>query len=1034
MKDESSPKTILHLSDTQFGKNHVFGVRSENPYDTLLIRLTEDIGKLKRKYALQPDCVVLTGDLVEWGMPSEFKQMTAFLEGLCDFLTLGRERIIVIPGNHDINRSACQAYVHRCAAEETTANEPFWPKWSAYAAFFTDFYRDVPRYTFTETTPWTLFELPELKMVFAGINSTLKESHRAEDHYGWVGEPQLNWFAEKMQNYIDRGWMRLGAIHHNIRRGPTRDDENLRDAAVLTDILSPYINLFLHGHTHDGKIDWLNPVTPILTAGSAAVNIRARPKEIANQYQIIQFWPNKVKVWGRGFVQDKQHWAGDNRVDPEGDQWWYEYPVLFERIDEASDSNTLTQNAQNAFSDSVLEALQQHQIVAFLMQDHVQKGLICHGIEDRLQKHFGEDHFWRLKPLYSPDSDIDSYFQHLGDQLKQSPVKDATEFEDRLFKAISTPSDRQAVCLLVAGFDSGCESGRKRLAGILRSLASHQNLYIVVTGGKNLAEHIYAEGDMSLLNSAFVMPFPEISQNAVVEQYQQLYPNHAALSEQAAEALLSISGGHPELLNESLRYWQQLDGAASLTIAEQKAQTEAMLSESQFLKSVFLPLEKEVQNRAALVEYLNQAVIHAAYPYTADVLLNDLYWRNLLKYEKIDGCMCLVWRGEVLRKVGLSILQPEVTAEAPTPCPDLQELQISHYFCLDNISLSDLQQKKEIYIVGENGDGKTLFLQAVLLALKGNEDIGTISDYTKKTKHVMQLSAMDEHGKEYHYHINDTVKPGSNYDPVFAYGTHRDRQDSGNKQGHAYLTLFDREGYLYDPVTWLQWLDYKESKGEFDHIGTSAAKALIIELLDHNIDNISISTKNVMFSERGYPVTLDILSEGYRSTIIWTCDLVQRLSVSQPDVKSIQDFSGIVLIDEIDLHLHPKWQYQIVRKIRRWFPKIQFIMTTHSPIVILGSSDQAVFYKLYKEEGKTKLSRPITNIKNMMANLVVTSPLFNGESARPVESNDDNVDTSDDYLYSIIRQQIAKRIKANKGITEQEVWDLVSAALNEEDK
>jgi len=54
--------------------------------------------------------------------------------------------------------------------------------------------------------------------------------------------------------------------------------------------------------------------------------------------------------------------------------------------------------------------------------------------------------------------------------------------------------------------------------------------------------------------------------------------------------------------------------------------------------------------------------------------------------------------------------------------PYLKSISIKDYFCIEDIQLDDLQAKKEIYIVGENGDGKTLFLQALTLALKQNED------------------------------------------------------------------------------------------------------------------------------------------------------------------------------------------------------------------------------------------------------------------------------------------------------------------------
>ena len=75
--------------------------------------------------------------------------------------------------------------------------------------------------------------MPELRVVVAGQNSTMAESHRDDDHYGWVGEHQLKWFADRLAGYRAKGWLRLAAVHHNVVRGAVLDEENLRDADDL---------------------------------------------------------------------------------------------------------------------------------------------------------------------------------------------------------------------------------------------------------------------------------------------------------------------------------------------------------------------------------------------------------------------------------------------------------------------------------------------------------------------------------------------------------------------------------------------------------------------------------------------------------------------------------------------------------------------------------------------------------------------------------------------------------------------------------
>ena len=76
------------------------------------------------------------------------------------------------------------------------------------------------------------------------------------------------------------------------------------------------------------------------------------------------------------------------------------------------------------------------------------------------------------------------------------------------------------------------------------------------------------------------------------------------------------------------------------------------------------------------------------------------------------------------------------------------------------------------------------------------------------------------------------------------------------------------------------------------------------------------------------------LSDGERSFIALICDLGRRLSLANPELQNPLEGAGVVLIDEIELHLHPKWQLEIAEKLRTIFPNIQFIVTTHSPFIL----------------------------------------------------------------------------------------------------
>lgn len=91
--------------------------------------------------------------------------------------------------------------------------------------------------------------------------------------------------------------------------------------------------------------------------------------------------------------------------------------------------------------------------------------------------------------------------------------------------------------------------------------------------------------------------------------------------------------------------------------------------------------------------------------------------------------------------------------------------------------------------------------------------------------------------------------------------------------------------------------------------------------------------------------TLDInqLSDGEKCMLSMVGDLARRLSIANPSLENPLYGNGIVLIDEIDLHLHPQWEATIVEKLEKTFPKCQFIVTTHSPLVLSRLEPENIF-------------------------------------------------------------------------------------------
>jgi predicted ATP-binding protein involved in virulence len=85
------------------------------------------------------------------------------------------------------------------------------------------------------------------------------------------------------------------------------------------------------------------------------------------------------------------------------------------------------------------------------------------------------------------------------------------------------------------------------------------------------------------------------------------------------------------------------------------------------------------------------------------------------------------------------------------------------------------------------------------------------------------------------------------------------------------------------------------------------------------------------------------LSQGEKSLMALVGDIARRLAMMNPKLDNPLLGKGIILIDEIDMHLHPQWQRSIIQRLQTTFPNCQFILTTHSPLVISDTQNILVY-------------------------------------------------------------------------------------------
>ena len=373
----------------------------------------------------------------------------------------------------------------------------------------------------------------------------------------------------------------------------------------------------------------------------------------------------------------------------------------------------------------------------------------------------------------------------------------------------------------------------------------------------------------------------------------------------------------------------------------------------------------------------------------------------------------------------LNILEQDITKEKNKDIEKeeiliIKDIKIENFFSIKKLKLDNLEDKKEIYILGENGDGKTLLLQAIAIALKGTQKDG--QEKFREIKDEFNLNIQDTSGNI--FNADET----NIYKNMFAYGANRNNNCQSNKDEAGYLTLFDNSLDLKDPISWLTNLEHSELRGDINVLSLNEAKSMIQSLLNRDVVIDIISPTEITFTEKGSPVEFDSLSAGYKGVITIICDMLVRLSENQPYITDIKDYEGIVLIDEVELHLHPKWKYNFVNNLRETFPLIQFIFTTHSPTVILGASKGAVFYKIYKEDGEVCISDQIEN-EGYTNNSLISSPLFDLETIASRDFDNKNI-SSDDYIYSKIHKVVAQKIKSDININEDEILKLIDEELD----
>ncbi|TXG98533.1 MAG: DUF2813 domain-containing protein [Zoogloea sp.] len=218
-----------------------------------------------------------------------------------------------------------------------------------------------------------------------------------------------------------------------------------------------------------------------------------------------------------------------------------------------------------------------------------------------------------------------------------------------------------------------------------------------------------------------------------------------------------------------------------------------------------------------------------------------------------------------------------------------------------------------------------------------------------------------------------------------------------------FVTMFQEAASLFEVDQWLRNLSHKKLEGklaESEHLDL-LLEILRDDLMPNQITIDRVDSDGLWLKDRnGLQLAWSEMSDGYRAALALLADILRHLinaygidglAKRDEDGKLRIVRSGVVMIDEIDAHLHPEWQREIGFWLKGHFPNIQFLVTTHSPIICQAADENGLF--VLPEPGSTTAPRPLTDeeYKKVIASrpdtilLTAAFGLQNTRSPRAVE-------------------------------------------------
>jgi predicted ATP-binding protein involved in virulence len=346
---------------------------------------------------------------------------------------------------------------------------------------------------------------------------------------------------------------------------------------------------------------------------------------------------------------------------------------------------------------------------------------------------------------------------------------------------------------------------------------------------------------------------------------------------------------------------------------------------------------------------------------------------------------------------------------------EIRDLRSIKHLAID-FSMDDQKLRKWTLLLGENGCGKSTALRAIALLLAGSDSLAELlkepDRWVRNTKERATISGIlvNQAGQERQitiilqrgWNIRETLKANEyglheldaalkhsqrNYF-VIGYGVTR-RPSMGAKEfsqvterGFAHerarslATMFAPEATLVSFEQWAMDVEYRSGES-----ATSMLRSAIGKLLPGmSFEGIDRKRREVMFKTVDGVIPFQQLSDGYQNMANLCGDILYRITQTFEDYRSPLKTRGLLLIDELDLHLHPIWQRQLVNFLSTSLPNLQIICTSHSPLI----AQQLRENELYVVERTTARGgsgiRAVAGDPSRLSLSQLMSPMFGIES------------------------------------------------------